>query len=197
MMGKKVLLVGLGNVGKEYEGTRHNIGFEALDKIALSMQVVFEVSRYAFIAEKKYRGKNILLIKPTTYMNASGQAVKYWSEKFHVAISDVMVVMDDLDISLGMLRIRMQGSSGGHNGLKSIEQSLGTKSYPRIRIGISRPSQSEDVKDFVLGSWNSQEIVEKDLILDQVKSAFYFMLKHGVKNTMNIYNSKVKNGEVL
>ena len=199
MMGKKIMVVGLGNVGSQYQGTRHNIGFDVVDKIAINMQVDFETAKYAHIAEKRYRGKNISLIKPTTYMNLSGKAVKYWSGKYRIAPSEMVVITDDLHLPLGMLRIRTQGSSGGHNGLKDIEQALGTKSYPRIRIGIApiEQSQSSSIKGFVLNPWGTYEMAQKETGLEQAERAIYYMLKHGIEKAMNVYNSKVKrNGNV-
>ena len=136
----KFLIACLGNIGPEYSGTRHNAGFEVADAMALKHKVFFQSSRLADTAEIKLKGKLIVLIKPTTYMNLSGKSVKYWLEKEKIDLARLLVVLDDIAIPLSRLRLRPSGNDGGHNGLKSIQEQLGTIDYPRLRFGIDRKS---------------------------------------------------------
>ncbi len=132
----KFLIVGLGNIGSQYEGTRHNIGFSAVEKLAADAQLAYNTGRYASSCELKHKGKTFLLIKPSTYMNLSGNAVRYWMQHEKIPLEQILVVTDDLALPFGKLRMRASGSDGGHNGLSSINQVLGTKDYARLRFGI-------------------------------------------------------------
>ncbi len=153
----RYLLAGLGNVGMEYAGTRHNVGFDVLDYIAHKHSVVFKPDRLADVAEIKYRGRFIRLIKPNTYMNRSGRAVKYWMDQDKVTADRLLVIVDDLNLELGKLRLRTKGSHGGHNGMADIEEVLGNASYPRLRVGIGSAFSKGEQIDYVLGRWNEEE----------------------------------------
>lgn len=155
---EKFLIAGLGNIGAEYHGTRHNAGFDVADALAAKHGAQFQSGRLADIAEVRFRGKLLILIKPTTYMNLSGRAVKYWMDKEKIAADHVLVVMDDIAIPLAKLRLRASGSDGGHNGLKSIQETLGTTAYPRLRFGIGGNYPKGGQVDFVLGKWDAAEL---------------------------------------
>ena len=152
------LIAGLGNIGEEYENTRHNIGFKIADELAISGKTNFKLERLAFFAEYKSRGKNIYIIKPTTYMNLSGKAVRYWMNELKIPQQNVLVVLDDLALPFGAVRIRAKGSDGGHNGLKDIDATLGNGNYPRLRFGISNEFSKGRQVDYVLGKWNADEM---------------------------------------
>jgi PTH1 family peptidyl-tRNA hydrolase len=151
------LFIGLGNIGSAYTATRHNIGFHIIDQLASEQGVAFSVDRLAFIAAFRYRGKSIYLIKPTTYMNNSGKAVHYWLQKLRIAMEHSVTIVDDLALPFGKLRLRAQGSSGGHNGLKSIEASLTTTMYPRLRVGIGSDFAKGKQSDYVLAPFSLEE----------------------------------------
>ena len=155
---EKFLIAALGNIGPEYQNTRHNAGFIVANELASKHGVNFQSGRLADIAQIKYRGKLLIVIKPTTYMNLSGRAVKYWMEKENIAADHVLVVVDDIAIPLSKFRLRASGSDGGHNGLKSIQESLATTEYPRLRFGIGGAYPKGGQIDFVLGPWTNEEI---------------------------------------
>jgi peptidyl-tRNA hydrolase, PTH1 family len=157
-MATKFLFVGLGNIGNEYEHTRHNIGFDVLDKYALQKGVVFDVDRLASVATCKLKGHSIIMIKPTTYMNLSGRAVKYWMDKENIALENILVILDDLALPINKIRIRQTGSHAGHNGLKNIEEVLGTNAYARLRFGIGNSFAKGAQADFVLSKWRNDEL---------------------------------------
>ncbi len=186
----KFLIVGLGNIGEEYEGTRHNIGFEVVDFIAREAGVKFTNDRLAFVAEAKFKGKALVLIKPTTYMNLSGKAVNYWMQAEKIPVENVMVIVDELALPFGKIRIGPKGSDGGHNGLKNIQEILGTTQYPRLRFGIGNEFGKGYQVNYVLGKWNDEE---KKTLSDRVKIAsdaiksFSFV---GLQRCMNDYNTK-------
>ena len=154
---KKFLIVGLGNIGDEYKETRHNIGFQILDRLAEEKEVDFETVRLADRAVFKFKGRTFVLIKPNTYMNLSGKAVKYWLEKEKLPIDKLLVITDDLNLPFGSLRIKTKGSDGGHNGLKDIQDKLNTTKYNRFRFGISDEFSKGRQTDYVLGEWNDEE----------------------------------------
>lgn len=185
---KKFLIVGLGNIGEEYNGTRHNIGFEILNELTKEYGKKFEVSRYAHKSKFNFKGKIFICIKPTTYMNLSGKAVKYWMNKEKINITNILVITDDLNIPIGKLRLRGKGSSGGHNGLADIEMNLKSSYYSRLRFGIGKQDKLSKV-DYVLGKWSNEEkIILNERIkicLDLIKS---FCL-NGLNNTMNSFNN--------
>lgn len=186
---EKFLIVGLGNIGPEYSGTRHNAGFEVADALIFKNKGILRSARLADISEIKIKGKLLIVIKPTTYMNLSGKAVKYWMDKENIPAERVLVVLDDLAIPLSRLRLRPSGSDGGHNGLKSIQETIGTISYPRLRFGIGATYPKGMQIEFVLGKWDSVEIpvVKKKLEKSvQVIETFAF---RGLAAAMNDVNN--------
>ena len=171
----KYLVVGLGNMHPDYDETRHNVGFEFVDYIAAEHNVSFKNDRLGDVAEYKHKGRTILLLKPSTYMNRSGKAVKYWMEKKKVLRENVLIVLDDLNIDFGKIRLRLKGSDGGHNGLKDIAQFLGGTNYCRLRIGIGNDFSKGRQVDFVLGRWS---VEEKDKLPALLKEAEKKMSEH-------------------
>ncbi len=186
----KYLIVGLGNIGNEYARTRHNIGFDTLDTLAEVSNVVFEDKRYGAVAQMKLKNHQLVLLKPSTYMNLSGKAVRYWMEQENIPLERVLVVVDDLALPVGALRLKGKGSDGGHNGLKNIQECLGTASYARLRFGIGSDFPQGGLIDFVLGrfSVDDRKIIEERIptACEMIKS---FCLA-GLNNTMNGYNNK-------
>ena len=186
----KYLIVGLGNPGEEYDNTRHNIGFKILDAFADFLKVKFESSRLAFTTEGKVKSKTFILIKPTTFMNLSGKAVNYYLQKEKIPLLNLLVITDDVALPTGQIRIRPKGSDGGHNGLKSINEVLGSGNYSRLRFGIGNEYPKGAQVNYVLGKWNNEElkiILPKiELTVEAIKD-FGLM---GVERTMNAYNSK-------
>jgi peptidyl-tRNA hydrolase, PTH1 family len=184
----KFLIACLGNIGTEYSGTRHNAGFEVADALARKHNVQFQSSRLADIAEIKLKGRMLFVIKPTTYMNLSGKAVKYWMDREKIDLSRVLVVLDDLAIPLSRLRLRPSGNDGGHNGLKSIQETLGTIDYPRLRFGIGGDFPKGRQVDFVLGKWDQQEMgIVREKIEKSVEVIESFVLR-GLEPAMNEVN---------
>lgn len=189
-MSNKFFIVGLGNVGAEYDNTRHNIGFKILDAFADSLKAVFTSSRLAFTAEGKIKNKTFVFIKPTTYMNLSGKAVNYYLQKEKIPLQNLLVITDDVALPLGTLRLRPKGSDGGHNGLKNINEVLGSGNYSRLRFGIGNEYPRGSQVNFVLGKWNDEElkiILPKIEISTEAIKDFGLM---GIEKTMNAYNSK-------
>ena len=171
----KYLVVGLGNMHPDYDETRHNVGFEFVDYLADKHEKTFQNDRLGDILEFKQKGRTIILLKPSTYMNRSGKAVKYWMEKKKILRENVLIVLDDLNIDFGKIRLRLKGSDGGHNGLKDIAQSLGGTNYARLRIGIGNDFSKGKQVDFVLGKWSSEEV---DQLLNILKEAEKKMNEH-------------------
>jgi PTH1 family peptidyl-tRNA hydrolase len=185
---KKFLITGLGNPGTEYENTRHNIGFKVLDALAGASNIFFASQRYAQRAEFKLKGRTFVLIKPTTFMNLTGKAVRYWMETEKVALENTLIVTDDIALPYGTLRMRTKGSDGGHNGLKDIIAVLGTTSFTRLRIGIGNEFNRGQQVDYVLGEWS---VAEKGDLADVMKRAGEMVVSFGLagpQNTMNAYN---------
>lgn len=186
----KYLIVGLGNPGYEYDGTRHNVGFRVVDALAKAASVTFEDKRYGFVANMRVKNCQLVLLKPSTYMNLSGNAVRYWMEKENIALENILVVVDDLSLPTGILRLKGKGSDAGHNGLKHIAQILGSQGYARLKFGIGNDFPRGAQADFVLGKFNAEdeEIIEKQLptACEIVKS---FCLA-GITITMNQFNKK-------
>lgn len=184
----KYLIVGLGNIGEEYKNTRHNIGFIILDALARASNVSFSDKRYGFVAEMKYAGKVFILLKPNTFMNLSGRAVHYWMQKEKIELDKVLVLVDDLALPLGKVRLKPKGGDAGHNGLKSIHQVLGTQEYARLRFGIGNDFPKGYQIDHVLGKWTREEeetVMGKiDLCIEMIK-AFATI---GTELTMTQYN---------
>ena len=186
----KYLIVGLGNKGAEYAETRHNIGFKVVDELANAASVSFQNETLAHIARIKYKGKQLILVKPTTYMNLSGKAVKYWLEKENIEKENMLVITDDLNLAFGTIRIKTKGSDGGHNGLKNIQLLLNSTEYPRFRFGISDAFKKGQQVNYVLGEWDAEEkekLKERLEISSEIVKSFALA---GLNNTMNTYNGK-------
>ncbi|MDX5320187.1 MAG: aminoacyl-tRNA hydrolase [Bacteroidota bacterium] len=184
----KYLIAGLGNVGAEYANTRHNIGFNVVDELARRMGVSFEVGRHAYVAEGKFKGRTIVLIKPTTYMNLSGKAVNFWLKELKLKDENLLVVTDDLALPFGKIRMKGKGSDGGHNGLKDINLTLGHNHYARLRFGIdSRFGKGRQV-DYVLGKWNAEEEQGLDEAVNKAADAVESFCSIGLERTMNFFN---------
>ena len=186
----KYLIVGLGNIGPEYQDTRHNIGFNGLDAFAKASNVVFEDRRYGAVSEVKLKGRPLILLKPNTYMNLSGKAVSYWMQKEKIALEDLLILVDDLALPFGTLRLRGQGSDGGHNGLKSINACLGTTNYARLRFGIGNEFKKGQQVDYVLGGWKEEEIKHMDALLERSKEIISSFVLLGLSKTMTSFNGK-------
>jgi len=187
---KKFLIVGLGNIGSEYDETRHNIGFKVLDYLAEHEEFTFESAKLGAVGSFKHKGRSVLCLKPSTYMNLSGKAVKYWMEKEGINLDQVLIITDDLNLPFGTIRLKTKGSDGGHNGLKDIQNILQTTQYNRFRFGVGADFSKGKQIDHVLGKWTEEETKLMDdrlqISADLVKS-FVFA---GVKNTMNQFNGK-------
>jgi len=184
----KYLIVGLGNIGEGYKDTRHNIGFTVLDAMALASNISFTDKRYGAISELKYKGRNLILLKPSTYMNLSGNAVSYWLKKENILPGNMLVIVDDIALPLGSIRMRSRGSDGGHNGLAHINATLSTNEYPRIRIGIGNSFRKGSQVDFVLGKWDQEEkkfMEERTSIVIEMIKSFAFA---GTELTMTTFN---------
>lgn len=185
----KFLIVGLGNIGPEYAGTRHNIGFDIVDAFVRKRETAFQSARLADITEIKWKGKWILCIKPTTFMNLSGKALKYWMEKDNIPLENVLVIVDDLALSIEKLRVRGAGSSGGHNGLKSIEEHLQTTHYAKLRFGISNDFPKGRQVDYVLGKWSEKELPVVQLKVSRSVELIETFVQSGIAVTMNQFNN--------
>lgn len=186
----KYLIVGLGNIGEEYRDTRHNIGFRVLDALAKASNLVFSDGRYGATASYSLKGRQLILLKPSTYMNLSGNAVRYWMQQEKVPLENVLIVVDDLALPFGTLRLKGKGSDAGHNGLKHIAATLGTQNYARLRFGIGNDFPRGGQIDFVLGHFTDEDLKTMDervaLAVEIIKS---FCLA-GIDITMNQYNKK-------
>lgn len=189
------LIAGLGNIGVEYANTRHNIGFMVLDALVKESGTSFISGRYGSTAEISYRGHKLTLLKPSTYMNLSGKAVNYWMQELKIKPENLLVVVDDLAIPFGTLRMRKQGSDGGHNGLKNITQMLGSNSYARLRVGIGDAFAKGHQVDYVLGKWKSEEEKELPFILDRAGDAIKAYAFMGPDRAMNLCNTNPKKAE--
>lgn len=185
----KYLIVGLGNIGAEYANTRHNIGFLVADALALDLKTQFSTDRYAAMASGKFKGRQLVIIKPSTYMNLSGKAVAYWMQKESIPLENVLIVVDDVALEPGIIRIKTKGGAGGHNGLLHITEILGTDAFARLRFGIGNNFARGFQVDYVLGKWSKEE--EKmlppriDIAVEAVKSFSTI----GAERTMNYYNT--------
>lgn len=186
----KYLIVGLGNIGDEYADTRHNIGFDVLDTLANVSNTVFGTARLGDTASANYRGRQLLLLKPSTYMNLSGKAVRYWAQAENIPVENIFVVVDDLALPFGTIRIRKRGSDGGHNGLKSINEMLETDAYARMRIGIGNDFQRGAQCDYVLGAWSDEERKALPERLQKAAEAVLSFVTAGIDLTMTNYNGK-------
>jgi PTH1 family peptidyl-tRNA hydrolase len=184
----KFLIAGLGNIGAEYEETRHNVGFDVVDRMAGELGAAFENERYGWVARANHKGKTFILLKPTTYMNLSGSAVRYWMQKEKIEAPQILVVCDDLNLTFGMTRMKANGSAGGHNGLKHIEETLGNGNYPRMRVGIGNEYAKGRQVDFVLGKWADEEKELLPTLLQHCAEAAKNFGLSGIEWTMNRYN---------
>ncbi|MBL7831855.1 MAG: aminoacyl-tRNA hydrolase [Saprospiraceae bacterium] len=186
----KYLIAGLGNPGRDYENTRHNIGFKVVEKLAEKFSVKFEDDNLAYITELKWKSRTFVLIKPTTYMNLSGKAVRYWLQKKSVPQENLLVVLDDIAIDFGKLRLRGKGSDGGHNGLKSIDQLLGNNNYARLRCGIGSDFHKGQQANYVLGEWDRDEVSKLPEYIERAAECVLSFGTIGLGNTMNTFNTK-------
>ena len=185
---KKFLVVGLGNIGEKYENTRHNIGFDIVDQLAIKLNSTLSAAKYGEVLKTKYAGKQIILLKPNTFMNLSGKAVLYWLKKEKIDVSNLIIIVDDLNLDFGISRLRKSGTDGGHNGLKDIANSLNSTKFTRLRFGIGNNYKKEKQVDFVLSKWNSEESVKLKNHLDKNVEIILSSLKKGLEFTMNKYN---------
>jgi PTH1 family peptidyl-tRNA hydrolase len=186
----KFLIVGLGNIGDEYAHTRHNIGFDVVAAFVKKHKGQFHNDRLACVAPVKLKGKTCICILPTTYMNLSGKAVKYWMEKEKVALENILVILDDIALPLTKLRLRPSGSDAGHNGLTSIQEILGTSNYPRLRFGIGNDYPKGHQADFVLGRWKIEEEPIVKLKLDKAVASIETFVLQGITTAMNQVNNQ-------
>lgn len=185
----KFLIVGLGNIGNEYGGTRHNIGFDVVHAFASKHGGEFRVDRLAYIAEVKWKGRQFICVCPTTFMNLSGKAFKYWLDKEKIALENTLTIVDDLALPLDKLRLRAAGSPAGHNGLKDIQAVMGTDAYPKLRFGIGNVYPKGMQADFVLGKWKNDEIPLVKLKIDKCIEVIESFATIGIDKTMSFVNS--------
>lgn len=187
---KKFLIIGLGNIGEKYENTRHNIGFKILNNYALKNNFSFKTEKLGDIAYHKIKGRTLIFLKPNTYMNLSGKAIKYWMIKEKIPLENILVITDDLNLPFGTYRLKTKGSDGGHNGLKDTQEKLQTNKYNRLRFGISSEFSKGNQVNYVLGKWTDEEILKlKERLIQSEKIVDSFVLS-GVQITMNSYNGK-------
>ena len=187
---KKYLIVGLGNIGPDYENTRHNVGFKILDFFAKKEGLVFEAQKLGDIAHYKFKGRQFIFLKPSTYMNLSGKAVQYWLTQEKIPLENLLIITDDLNLPFGSIRIKTKGSDGGHNGLKDIQAKLQTVSYNRFRFGISDTFSKGRQVDYVLGEWNNEELSKLPERLEKSSEIILSFGLAGITNTMNEFNGK-------
>lgn len=184
----KYLIAGLGNIGSKYDGTRHNIGFEVLDELAKMHDAQFVSDTLADICSIKHKGRTLILIKPTTYMNLSGKSVRYWMTKHKVQPENLLVVLDDLNLDFNSIRIRAQGKDGGHNGLKNINEILATQNYARLRMGIGDNFNKGKQVNYVLGKWSAKEAADLGSFIDRASRAILDFTTIGIAQTMSTHN---------
>jgi len=185
---KKFLVVGLGNIGEEYAETRHNIGFKILDSLSVEEKFSFETAKLGDVGTFKVKGRSILCLKPSTYMNRSGKALKYWMDKENIPLENVLIITDDINLSFGTIRLKTKGSDGGHNGLKDIQQYLLTTNYNRLRFGVGSDFGKGKQIDYVLGEWNQEEKEALTERFARVNALIRSFVLSGVNRTMNEYN---------
>lgn len=185
---KKYLIIGLGNIGDDYADTRHNVGFKVLDALSQGLDFTFESSKLGALGSFKIKGKNVLCLKPSTYMNLSGKAVKYWMDKEKIPLENLLIVTDDINLPFGTIRLKSKGSDGGHNGLKDVQNILGTTNYNRLRFGVGADFGKGRQVDYVLGEWSEEErglLKERFQITNELVRSF---VQAGMPITMNKYN---------
>ena len=186
----KYLIVGLGNIGDEYADTRHNIGFRMIDAFAASVSAEWQDKRYGFVAKCRVKSAEMVLLKPSTYMNLSGNAVRYWLQQEKIPVENMLVMVDDLNLPFGTIRIRKQGSNGGHNGLGNIQSVIGTENYARVRFGIGNEFTRGAQVNYVLGKWTDEEekaMPDRLKVTSEIIPSFCLQ---GIDRTMNLYNNK-------
>jgi PTH1 family peptidyl-tRNA hydrolase len=186
----KYLIAGLGNMGAEYDHTRHNVGFEVVDALAKEFGVEFKNEQLGDVAQFKFKGRTFVLLKPSTYMNLSGKAVRYWLQKHKIEKDKLLVIVDDMNLDFGVQRLRGKGSDGGHNGLKDIDRMCGGNNYARLRVGIGRGHAKGGQVDFVLGEWSKSE---KEVLPEILKTASEMVKSFatiGLAHTMTNFNNK-------
>ena len=187
---KKFLIVGLGNIGPKYENTRHNIGFKILDEVAEEQQVTFETEKLGDVASFRFKGRTFILLKPSTFMNLSGKAVKYWMQKEKIGTENILIITDDVNIDFGTIRLKAKGSAGGHNGLKDIQEKLNSQQYARFRFGVGGNYPKGRQVDFVLGEWNKEETSQLIERLPTSAKIIPSFGTAGLAKTMNAFNGK-------
>ena len=192
---KKILIVGLGNIGLDYVNTRHNIGFKILDAFSYSKNIDFNEVKYGQMAETSIKGKKVYLLKPSTFMNLSGKALRYWLEAKKIELNNTLIITDDIHLDFGTFRIKPKGSHGGHNGLKNIESLLNTSKYPRFRFGVGNEFSKGRQVDYVLGTWSEdQQSILKSLLKEAISAIETFVFQ-GIDTAMNQHNGKQQTGQ--
>jgi PTH1 family peptidyl-tRNA hydrolase len=187
---KKYLVVGLGNIGDKYKNTRHNIGFKILDFIANKEDVAFNTKKLGDLTKFRFKGRTFILLKPNTYMNLSGKAVKYWMGKEKIPLENIIIICDDLNIPFQKLRLKPKGSAGGHNGLKDINDALNTQKYARLRFGVGDEFKKGKQIDYVLGKWGEEELKLLPIKIDEIHKAIISISTIGIERAMNELNKK-------
>jgi len=187
---KKYLIIGLGNIGVKYANTRHNIGFKALDNFAKENSIQFETNKLGDVANYKFKGRTFIFLKPTTFMNLSGKSVKYWMTKEKIPLENILVIVDDLNLPFGSIRLKPKGSAGGHNGLKDINEKLNTQQYARLRFGVGNSFSKGRQVDYVLGEWSKEEALDLPTLLDKTAKTIISFGLIGIAKTMNSFNTK-------
>ena len=187
---KKYLIVGLGNIGAEYINTRHNIGFKTLDTLTTKQKTIFETSKLGDVSRFNFKGRTFILLKPSTFMNLSGKAVNYWMQKEKIETSNLLIVCDDINLTLGAIRLKPKGSDGGHNGLKDIQEVLQTIQYPRLRFGVGADFSKGNQVNYVLGNWEADEIPILSEKIDKACNCIKSFGTEGLANAMNTFNNK-------
>ena len=186
----KYLIIGLGNPGADYKNSRHNIGFKVLDKLTSLSNISFLSERYADVTNLKFKGRNLLLVKPNTFMNLSGKAVNYWMQKEKISVENILVETDDISLPFGTIRLRSKGSDGGHNGLKDIISVLQSSTFPRIKFGIGAEFPKGRQSDYVLGEWNEAELESLEQKIEYSIQMIKAFCTLGISRTMNDYNKR-------
>jgi PTH1 family peptidyl-tRNA hydrolase len=185
----KFLIVGLGNIGDEYASTRHNVGFQVIDHLASSTQATWKSVSLGSLTEVKHKGRTLVLLKPNTYMNLSGKSIAYWLQKEKIPIENLLVIVDEIQLELGTIRLRGKGTDGGHNGLKDIQEQLKSTEYARLRIGIGRNFSLGGQINYVLGNWTKEDLILLPDILDAGAEAIKSFVSIGLKRTMDKVNA--------
>ena len=186
---KKYLIIGLGNAEQKYAGTRHNIGFEVVNFLAKKLDVTFSSDRYAYKAEAKYKGRTLILLMPTTFMNLSGNAVRYWMEKEETEASNILVISDDIDLPVATLRLRPKGGGGSHNGINHIIEILQHQNFPRLRFGIGKNYPQGYQIEYVLGKFFPEEMEQVNVTIEKAADACLSFCTAGLQKTMNEVNT--------